>query len=282
MEEGDKEMTGWKVKSPGLAQPDNHVQCSLTIAPTVFIEPLPRQKIDQLMVIYPHSEWAGYMVGRVVEQNIFVEDISIPPHKPGSVSGGSAEVAEPKYNAQTGKYDFYIPARCVGFIHSHDSLGAFHSGTDDAHVDRNYPVSITVARRSADQQTEFSTVFFGVTPCGKALMGTATVKYVAQKPYNIEDWIKQARANIERTDIKVEVYTGFREAVRYTSPQPKKAHWNEQPRDEYGHFLPRLDDKLDRLARSMSRKGSIHDLFVDGSGVVLSPEEVQQMLDKGG
>jgi len=72
---------------------EERITCSLVKAPDVYIEPIPRSKISILMGEYPHQEWLAYLSGRLSEQgNIFVEDISIPPHS--EASGASAE-AEP-------------------------------------------------------------------------------------------------------------------------------------------------------------------------------------------
>ncbi len=284
-------MTGWKVKSANMAQPDR-ITCSLCKEPVVYIEVMPKQKIELLMEAYPHQEWFAYLAGTKSEQgNIFVTDISVPPHK--AASGGYAEAEAPVYNPETKLYTFHAPENCVGVIHSHNSMGAFHSGTDDANVDRNYPVSITVAKRPG-QNLEFDTVSFLVTPCGKATTGKAVVKYVAPKPlFDTETWLTGAKANIDKRQsvtVRVIPQTGSVFDVvpaKYKSYyqdwlkgekqhyQPQKGK-NKPPRDEHGHFLPRLDTKL---GRKMNREGSMDDVWVDDTGKALTPAELEDFLE---
>jgi len=165
---------------------EERITCSLIHAPVVYIEPTPRAKIELLMKEYTHQEWLAYLTGRISEKdNIFVEDISVPPHK--EVSGASAE-AEP----------FHVPENCVGFIHSHHSMGAFHSGTDQSYVDKNYPVSITVARNGGSELA-YDGVSYTRTPCGKDTTLKATVKYVQPQPlFDSKEWLTEAKTNIDK------------------------------------------------------------------------------------
>uniref|UniRef100_A0A6M3KBB0 Putative prokaryotic JAB domain contining protein n=1 Tax=viral metagenome TaxID=1070528 RepID=A0A6M3KBB0_9ZZZZ len=162
------------------------ITCSLIHNPVVYIESTPRAKIELLMKEYPHQEWLAYLTGRISEkENIFVEDISIPPHK--EASGASAE-AEP----------FHTPENCVGFIHSHHTMGAFHSGIDQSHVDKNYPVSITVAKNGGNELV-YDGVSYTQTPCGKDTTLKATVKYVQPSPlFDSKKWLTEAKANIDK------------------------------------------------------------------------------------
>jgi hypothetical protein len=120
-----------------------------------------------------------------------VEDISVPPH--ASVGGASAE-AEP----------FQQPENCIGFIHSHHSMGAFHSGTDDAHVDRNYPISITVAKRIGQTQLEFDCISFATTPCGQVTITKPQLRYVTPPPdFDTQAWLAEAKANVDKNKRKL-------------------------------------------------------------------------------
>ena len=171
----------WKVDK----EQESAIQCSLIKSPTVYIEPIPRQKIQLLMSEYTHQEWLAYLKGRISEKdNIFVEDILVPPH--AEASGGSAE-AEP----------FHIPKDCVGIIHSHHGMGAFHSGTDQSYVDKNFPVSITVARGNGD--LTFDAVSYTQTPCGKGTTLKSSVKYVQpQLPFDKDTFLKESKKNIDK------------------------------------------------------------------------------------
>lgn len=213
------------------------IQCSLVKAPIVFLEPIARQKIQLLMNEYPHQEWLAYLRGKMSErENIFVENISVPPHK--EAFGASAE-AEP----------FHIPKDCVGIIHSHHSMGAFHSATDQAYVDKNFPVSITVAK-NGDTLT-YDAVSFVHTPCGKDTTLKSTVKYV-QPPlqFDRDGFLKRAKDNIDKSKT---VYKPLYE-----------------PHQRYGG-----------LGSYVPMKYRIHglgDVVTDASGRVLSPTEIDDML----
>ena len=171
-------MNHWKVERK------EDVQCSLVKSPTVFIEPVPRAKIELLMDKYQYQEWIGYLVGvKSADGNYLVGDLSIPPHI--EVSGVSAE-AEP----------FHIPDKCIGVIHSHNSMGAFHSGVDDDYVDRNFPFSVTVSKVKG--KIEFDTVSYQQTPCGRGAMVKGQVKYALPKRLDSTDFLTEATKNIDK------------------------------------------------------------------------------------
>jgi hypothetical protein len=171
----------WKVK-----EADNKVaHCSLLGEKvSVFLHQTPLTKIKVLMDKYPHQEWCGYMTGEIKEGVFDVKDISIPPH--AEASGASAE-AEP----------FNVPENCIGFIHSHNTMRAFHSGTDQAHVDYNYPLSITVAKRTT--KLEFDIISNRKTECGRWLTAPGIITVVQPKPdFDVDEWVKGATANIDK------------------------------------------------------------------------------------
>lgn len=174
-------LTRWSVKR----KPDDGVQCSLCKAPTIYVEPKPRAKIGMLMSEYPSTEWIGYLVGKEHSGNYFVEDLSIPPHEESS--GGSC-LAEP----------FHIPkVGCIGVIHSHHRMGAFHSGQDDHTVDRNFEVSITVAKKGTE--LEWDAISHVTTQCGKHSLLHCPVKDVQPKPeFDRDEFLRDAKANIEK------------------------------------------------------------------------------------
>jgi len=191
---------------------------------------MPRAKIEMLMAEYPHQEWLAYLVGRISDKaNIFVEDISIPPHK--EAHGASAE-AEP----------FHQPEHCVGIIHSHHSMGAFHSGTDQAYVDKTYPVSITVARNGSHELT-YDAVSYTKTLCGKAITLKSTIKYVQPRPtFDKDGFLRDAKANIDKGK-KVYMYEAQTRAL--SSPfVPIKYRLEGVVIDQHGRVLSKaeLDD----------------------------------------
>ena len=195
--------TGWKVKKESN---NGAVQCSFIKTPTVYIEPMVRHKIELLMKEYSHQEWLGYLMGRVSEkENFFVENLTIPPHK--EAFPGSAE-AEP----------FHIPKNCIGVIHSHHTMGAFHSGTDQNYVDKNFLVSITVAKK-AGQELEFDAISYQTTLCGKGTTVKCPVKYVLPPPlFDTEGFLEKAKGNIDKGK---RIFTPYQGAQSYKPPEPK-------------------------------------------------------------
>lgn len=242
---------------------EQQVTCSLVQAPGIFIEAKPRHKIGLLMEAYPHQEWLAYLVGRRGKAdgvNIFVEDISVPPH---ANAGGASAEAEP----------FHIPEACVGMIHSHHHMGAFHSGTDQAYVDRNFPVSITVAFNGGGELV-YDAVSYQETPCHKALMLKCTVKYVQPQPdFNCEAFLLEAKTNVEKGrqsyqngwDNQRSTLTG--EEYQQSYLQRIGKYWSVK--DEDGKFIPKGKE---------SEASNLLSKVVDHRGVVLTKDEIEDIL----
>lgn len=178
---GSKEMSmkQWKVDRDDISG----LECSLVQTKIIYIEPVPRQKIEYLMSEYRHQEWMGYMVGEIQGNKVYMQELSIPIH--AFASGGMAEAVP-----------FSEPDNCVGVIHSHHSMGAFHSGTDQEYVDKNYPVSVTVACRTGSK-LEFDATCYLRTPCGKGTTKKCDVKYVMSEPlFDRGIFLNEAKRNI--------------------------------------------------------------------------------------
>ena len=179
---------------------ESEITCSLVGHPTVFIEMRARQKITLLMEEYISKEWIGYLLGYQSEAgNYFVEDISIPPHKEALYASAEAE-------------PFHIPKeKCIGVMHSHHQMSAFHSGTDQTHVDKNFDVSITVARDRESGALKFDTISVTQTPCGKEIRLNCETKYVQPVPdFDVEKWLNASKKNIEKADKKTTItYCGY-------------------------------------------------------------------------
>lgn len=248
----------WKVKN-GV----EHIECSLCKSPDIYLEVAPRQKIELLMEAYPSQEWLGYLKGRISEKkNVFVEDLEIPPHK--EANGASAE-AEP----------FHIPKDCVGIIHSHHSMGAFHSGTDQTYVDKNFPVSITVARRTG--QLEFDAVSYTVTLCGKATTGKSTVKYVQPKPlFDTEVWLSEAKGNIDKGKRVTTIVSssGYYLDGKFVSQDPEYWQGEYNKYTSRGKYKKSKDNYLPIKYRQEVMKGFV----TDKNGRVLNKEELDDIL----
>jgi len=76
-------------------------------------------------------------------------------------------------------------------------MGAFHSGTDQSYVDKNFPVSITVAKKTQD--LEFDAISYQTTQCGKGTTVTCPVKYVLPEPlFDKGEFLTTAKENIDK------------------------------------------------------------------------------------
>ncbi len=183
-----------------LGTPEPTVVCSFIKPPAVQIELIPRRKIELLMQAYPNLEWLAYLVGKMSKKLYLVKDISVPPHE--EASGGSCLAAP-----------FHIPDRCIGIIHSHHHMGAFHSGTDANNIDRNYLLSIVVAYIGAS--LGYNATVSCKTPCGKLTVTTAQVSFVQLEPvFDRATFQKEACANIDKGIRTVRPYTsGVRKEV---------------------------------------------------------------------
>jgi proteasome lid subunit RPN8/RPN11 len=110
--------------------------CSLAPLPRIHVAREVLDKIEMLMDRYPSTEWVGYLTGNTQnKEHYYITGISIPPH----VSRGKA-YAEVK--------PLHQPDNCIGLIHSHNSMGAFHSAVDNDYVDDNYTISCTASKKN--------------------------------------------------------------------------------------------------------------------------------------
>jgi len=105
----------------------------------VEFEELADEKIKKLQDYYPTLEWLAYLEGEVDHEkhNVLVTDIVIPDSQ--NVTGTNV------YNVE---YSWGDGRKIIGVIHSHHTMGAFFSGTDDAYINQNHDVSIVVSTNS--------------------------------------------------------------------------------------------------------------------------------------
>lgn len=102
----------------------------------VEFEILADEKIKKLQDYYPSLEWLAYLEGEVDhdKHHVLVKDIVIPDSQ--QTTGVNV------YNVE---YSWNEGRKIIGVIHSHHSMGAFFSGTDDAYINQNHDVSIVVS-----------------------------------------------------------------------------------------------------------------------------------------
>jgi len=163
------------------------VSCSLVKIKPVQLSFTTIQKVAILMSLVK-TEWIAYLQGKLEEDVIQVKDLVVPPHK--EVSACSAEV-EP----------FHIPTDCVGVIHSHRTMGTFHSLTDADYVDRTHPVSMVVSIQRG--KIQFSAVSWVKTPCGKHSLVTLPVQEQSPEPtFNVVAFAEEALTNIKQGEKK--------------------------------------------------------------------------------
>lgn len=150
----------------------NH-SCSKVNVPQYHIEfaLLAHQKINKLKSYFPHLEWLAYLVGVVnhTEHRVTVEDLVIPDSQ--QVTGASV------YNVEYSWAVLPEGKAIIGVIHSHHTMGAFFSGTDDAYINQNHDVSIVVATAKG---REIKSQIRVKVPCGAYVLAediTYSVKY---------------------------------------------------------------------------------------------------------
>ena len=151
-------------------QKEYNGECGVVPAPIIVISHRVDSKVAALMVEYPNTEWLAYLIGKGYE----VEDIVIPEQE---VSAGSVEVKS-------------FPDRqdIIGVIHSHCSMGNFHSHVDNEYLVGNHNVSIV-----ATSDGKYAGKVRVVTPCDKNLIRDAEVKF-AYVDYS--GWVKEVKASI--------------------------------------------------------------------------------------
>ena len=101
--------------------------------PVVEITPSLLVKTETLLGKYPHKEWIAYLVGNQNDNLYRLTDLRIPKQEQSSATSDIDEAD------QTDQADV------IGTIHSHHTMGAFFSGTDDKYLVPNHPVAIIVA-----------------------------------------------------------------------------------------------------------------------------------------
>lgn len=166
----------------------------------IYIEPLADQKIKKLQSYYKSLEWLMYLVGTVDHEahTVTVTDLVLPDSQ--QVTGVSV------YNVE---YDWPVledGKSICGVIHSHHSMGAFFSGTDDAYINQNHDVSIVVA---TNPNSPIKGQVRTKTPCNAYVLSenvTFSIKY--PQVLDEEEFEKQFTA-------KIKTYT----PVVYTYPQ---------------------------------------------------------------
>ena len=136
---------------------------------TILFSRIAKAKVDILMKKYQNLEWLAYLIGDA--SNRFVRDIVLPEQE---VTSGAVTVTGPQPSSDV-----------MGVIHSHHSMGAFFSGTDDAYINQNYDISVVVAHNGIKAQVRW------VTPCGYKVVSDGQVIVESENLFDENDFISQ-------------------------------------------------------------------------------------------
>lgn len=138
---------------------------------TIVLSRVVKNKIDLLMKKYENCEWLAYLIGEPGTR--YAKDLFLPVQE---VSTASVHVVGDK------------PAGTIGVIHSHHSMGAFFSGTDDTYINQNNDISIVVAHNGIKSQVRWE------TPCGHKVVREGTVIVEKENLFNEVEFINQVNA----------------------------------------------------------------------------------------
>lgn len=139
----------------------------------IYLKPNIKRKIDILMDKYKNREWLAYLVGK---DNI-IEDMFFP-----------------KQNATSGRVDeihFPNDIKVIGVIHSHHSMGASFSHTDDDYINGNHDISIVVSHNSITGQVRWN------TPCGCKKIVAAKVRIFMQTDFDEKSFVDDVEVKME-------------------------------------------------------------------------------------
>lgn len=230
-----------------------HKTCSHMDIPKYIVEYsiLADKKIKLLQKSYPSLEWLGYLVGKLDHENttVFVDDIIVPDQ---FVTG--VNVMDVEYGWNDG-----LPI--IGVIHSHHSMGAFFSGTDDAYINQNHDVSIVV---STSQRSPVKGQVRVKAPCGDYVLAEDLTFVVAEPECDgLEEFEASFRAKI-KTFQAPRISFARKGGFGTASAVPQSGGFNES--DPYG------EDAWDYL---YNQQGVVSK---DDSQCTLSAEDIKEGL----
>ena len=151
----------------------------------VMFQPEDIRRIKTLLKKYPDKEWLMYLYGDIALSGVTISKMTIPKQE---VSGGSVDNIEAPLSG------------CIGTIHSHNTMGAFHSGTDQAYIEENHSVCITV-----NNKLEFETTVSTMSECKKPMIVKGEV-FQTEEPLDLTGFLKEADENIKEHKIEYSQY----------------------------------------------------------------------------
>ncbi len=146
----------------------------------VVMIPAAYMKIRRLMDKFPSDEWLAFLVGSETEAGYIIKDIRIPKQV---IQAATVDV-----DAE----DATDLSDVIGTIHSHHTMGAFFSSTDNEHIAPNHPVSIVVSKDDWMCKTKIA------LPCGHNLIKDATLEMDTTVRIDFSGLDAQIAANIRK------------------------------------------------------------------------------------
>jgi len=162
-----------------------------------------RQKITELVAAYPRLEWAVGLIGKQDGEKWIVDDIFVPEQE---VHSCSVELTDEGNKELAG-------VKCIGWMHSHNDMKAFHSPKDDSNS-KMFGISVTVNNKlETDARVKVQ------LPCGRFGMAKANVVFdmPASKGGSFVESIKDKIKEITWVGYN-NGYTQYGYATKYNGP----------------------------------------------------------------
>ena len=159
--------------------------CGEVSPPQVYVTTEVIGKMQFLLEKYPTDEWAADLIGNKESNKYIITDIYIFEQEVDSVTVVRKEPP---------------PEGAIGTTHSHHSMGAFFSGTDDEYPNANHDLSGVVASQP-DGALPFTMKFTArvKTPCGKYVrFNDVPVRILVEKKEVETDKIKKKEYQFNR------------------------------------------------------------------------------------
>lgn len=160
-----------RVKSCPLSQ----AACAIVIDDALF------EQLEEC-VRELHDEFIVFLAGERRDRVAIIRDAYVPSQV---VSPASVEAEE--------KFD---PARFIAVAHSHHTMGAFHSVTDEGGVD-NAPISIVLSAR------EWCAKFAHKLPCGRWGLSRNVMFLRASRSAELSENIIRAQTSLEVSELEL-------------------------------------------------------------------------------
>lgn len=220
----------------------------------IIFSRLAKSKVDFLMAKFPSCEWLAYLIGD--EQTRYVRDISIPTQE---VSSGAVNNVGTK------------PTGTIGVIHSHHSMGAFFSGTDDAYINQNNDISVVIAHKGIKAQVRW------VTPCGYKVVSDGAVVVESENLFDEKTFEGDIEQNITRSTYS----TSFSKSPTMfpATPAFKAEPYKPVVRNKRDEALIRSIGGFNTTNITKYTKGFVKGLSIDATSEVEENDDSNESLE---